>query len=124
MKVIFSIVLILSTISCAAVREYQTIYRQELAARDERLFGPDKPKLSLTTYRNLDLLTAFYILCLTKNPPTKLLSSWDYFWFRQDLISELMIYESMLKSIHNSEIMRLQSEIQSLIWQLKQSKDN
>ena len=125
MKTIFSIILILSTLSCATVREYQRTYRGELQQRDNELFGAPKTESSLSTLddSSLGILLGLYALSLAENPPKYPIYPYSSYLFSPfypfDSFHELMVYESMLKSINNMETFKLQLEVQRIIDELK-----
>ena len=111
-KIIAIIAVIVLFISCATVREYQRTYRQELNARDNKLFGPSQPN------SNLDMLTALYAYAIIKDPSVLYRSFYYPVWPYYDL----MVYEEMLKSIHRMEMFKLEMEVRRLIEELKRAK--
>ena len=111
-KIIVFMAVILIFASCATIKKYQKTYRQELAGRDNKLFGPSQPN------SNLDMITALYAYAIIKNPSVLYRSFYYPVWPYYDL----MVYEEMLKSIHRMEMFKLEMEVRRLIEELKRAK--
>ena len=124
MKKIVIILALLSFVSCAAVTEYQKVYRGELAERDNKLFGPPAPQSSLSVLDDASLgaLIGLYAFSLAKNPPNYPLLYSPYLLsplYPFDSFHELMKYQSMLQSINDMEMSKLQMEVQRIIDELR-----
>lgn len=129
MKKIVSFLALLSFFSCAAVTQYQKIYRAELQQRDNELFGPPAQS-SLTTLddTSLGLLLGLYAFSLAKNPPEYPLYPYSPYLFSLyypfDSFHDLMVYESKLQSINNMETWKLQLEVQRILDDLERATDD
>jgi hypothetical protein len=132
-KIIFIVILILSTLSCATVREYRARYKQDMNARDEKLFGTHRS--NSTTYSPLNdpalgLLLGLYML----SPHQETCAYSPYFPFfpyaygyssialDDELRHALLKYEYDLKSINNMETFKLEMEVRRIIDELKRAK--
>jgi len=127
-KTIFSVILILSTLSCATVREYQATYREELAARDEKLFGKQVTNVSWLDDPTLGLLLGLYAFSLAENPPKYPIYPYSPYLFSPfypyGSFHDLMVYESMLESINLMETSKLQFEVQRIIDELERAAED
>ena len=124
MKKIVIILVLLSFVSCAAVTEYQKVYTGELTERDNKLFGPPASQSSLSTLNDgsSDLLLGLYVYSLIKNPAQYPLLYSPYLFsplYPFDSFHELMKYQSMLQSINDMEMSKLQMEVQRIIDELR-----
>jgi len=119
-KVIVGFIVLILLVSCASISEYRRTYRQELQQRDEELFGPPKP-LDDT---GLALLLGLYAFSLAKNPPEyPFYYSYSPYLFLPfypyDSFHDLMVYESMLRSINRAETFKLTFEVERILDELR-----
>jgi hypothetical protein len=121
-KALIGFVALVLLFSCASIREYQKVYRQELQQRDNELFGPPNASPSLLTYNDssLDLLLGLYAFSIIKNPDKYPFYLYQPYLFSPfNSFSNLMVYESMLQSINRMETFKLSFEIQRILDELK-----
>jgi hypothetical protein len=133
LKTILGVLLIISTISCATIREYRTEYKRELAAENARIAQSHKSSTIMDDNR-LNLLLALYVLSLRHNSsyykysPNYLNYSLDpALWFYQyqiesSLKHQLWNYQFELEMINNIETSKLEMEVHRLIEELNRAK--
>jgi len=124
-KTIFSAILILSTMSCAAFMEdfgegkYDVAIQQTAVA----LALTSKPAV-----RRNDLLLGLYYYSLISPPVQKPRSSyssaWDYVFYDYDYNHALLDYEYKLQDIHDMEMFKLEMEVRRIINELKSAEDD
>ena len=148
MKKMLISLLIISTISCAAIREYRAEYKAELAAED-RMRAQSRPaqlySSPVVNDSTLGLLLGLYTFSLIKSGgpayyapsyctylspsaycPPDVWAAWTplerSLWIEYNLDLELSRYESRLKDINNMEMFKLQTEVQRLIDKINREK--
>ena len=125
---IFSVILILTTISCASLMDFDGAYRSDgSAVVDPNPYDPMS-----------DLLLGFYISSLITNPPqtryyysplsrysfylpppASLSPVYRYLWIQSEIESELRDYENKIKRINWD----LEDEARRLIDEIKRAKE-
>ena len=145
MKKMLISLLIISTISCAAIREYRAEYKAELA-REDRMRAQSRPaqlySSPVVNDSTLGLLLGLYTFSLIKSgEPAYVaypyLSPYSYcplspwltwsplersLWLESSLEDELMDYENKLRIINATEMLTLQREVQRLIDKINREK--
>ena len=148
MKKILISLLIISTISCTAIREYRAEYRAELA-REDQMRAQSRPaqlySSPVVSDSTLGLLLGLYTFSLIKSGgpayyapsyctylspsaycPPDIWAAWTplerSLWIEYNLDLELSRYESRLKDINNMEMFKLQTEVQRLIDKINREK--
>jgi len=148
MKKMLISLLIISTISCAAIREYRAEYKAELA-REDRMRAQSRPaqlySSPVVSDSTLGLLLGLYTFSLIKSGgpayyapsyctylspsaycPPDVWAAWTplerSLWIEYNLDLELSRYESRLKDINNMEMFKLQTEVQRLIDKINREK--
>jgi len=148
MKKILISLLIISTISCTAIREYRAEYRAELA-REDQMRAQSRPaqlySSPIVNDSTLGLLLGLYTFSLIKSAgpayyapsyctylspsaycPPDVWAAWTplqrSLWIEYNLDLELSRYESSLKDINNMEMFKLQTEVQRLIDKINREK--
>ena len=148
MKKILISLLIISTISCTAIREYRAEYRAELA-REDRMRAQSRPaqlySSPIVNDSTLGLLLGLYTFSLIKSGgpayyapsyctylspsaycPPDVWAAWTplqrSLWIEYNLDLELSRYESSLKDINDMEMFKLQTEVERLIREIERAK--
>ena len=116
-KIIFSVILILFTVSCATLMEETWTVATPEGAVTVRHYDP-----------TLDLLLGLYISSLIAAPPRihnyNYLPTWKDVLYEQDLDHALIDYEYKLRSINRMETWKLEMEVQRLMDDLKRAKED
>jgi hypothetical protein len=122
-KIIFSVILILSSVSCAAFMEDFGEGKYDVAIQQTAV------ALALTSepaIRN-DLLLSSYYYSHAYCPPS-VWARWSplqrSLWLESAREDDLRDYERKIKSINDMEMFRLQAEVQRLIDDLKRAKED
>ena len=145
MKKMLISLLIISTISCAAIREYRAEYKAELA-REDRMRAQSRPaqlySSPVVNDSTLGLLLGLYTFSLIKSGepayvPYPYLSPYSYcplspwltwsplersLWLEHSLEDELEDYENKLRIINATEMLTLQREVERLIDKINREK--
>jgi hypothetical protein len=133
------IILIISSLSCATLRENQAKYREEMTARDQKLFG--SPRINRQPYSALNdpmlgLLLGLYILSPHQETyaysPYSLSPYFPFFPYGygyssfaldDELRHALLKYEYELKSINNMEMFKMDMEKQRITDELRRARE-
>jgi len=123
-KIIFSVILILSTVSCAAFMEDFGEGKYDVAIQQTAVALALTSKPAVTD----DLLLGLYCYPLIAAPyrtrKYNYLPTWKDVLYEQDLDRFLLDYEYKLKSIDDMQMFQMELKVQQLIDDLKRAKED